>query len=208
MIYGTKTTCNLVAHTYNLSEAFLHPLTIGKRYVFTNCQEEDLAKRVGEALSISCEEVIYTPDVSVNASRRVVCVVDVLDANHCPGSCMFLFSLYAWSGAPSLFFTTLYTGDFRYTPALLSDTVLRAYCDDGEREIQHLYLDNTYSCKDYCLPKQVTVIATAVRILEQYWRRQIEEKEVLVLFSAYRIGKENLWVEVARRFHQRMWVDT
>ena len=52
------------------------------------------------------------------------------------------------------------------------------------------------------------MIATAVRILEQYWRQQIEEKEVLVLFSAYRIGKENLWVEVARRFHQRMWVDT
>ena len=167
-----------------------------------------MAKRVEQALSISCEEVIYTPDVSVYASRRVVCVVDVLDANHCPGSCMFLFSLYTWSGAPSLFFTTLYTGDFRYTPALLSDTVLRAYCDDGEREIQHLYLDNTYSCKDYCLPKQAAVIATAVRILEQYWRKQIEEKEVLVLFSAYRIGKENLWVEVARRFHQRMWVDT
>ena len=47
-----------------------------------------------------------------------VLVVVAIDANHCPGSCMFSFSLYEGSKLTDMenIFSMLYTGDFRISP--------------------------------------------------------------------------------------------
>lgn len=62
-----------------------------------------------------------------DAGKRSM-TVTVIDANHCPGAVMFLFEGY--------FGTILCTGDFRYTPSMLS--LLAGHTIDC------VYIDNTY----------------------------------------------------------------
>lgn len=252
VIYATRTTCNLVARNYGLAETYLHPLTVGTPCFFTNCATDELPavrqwiQRQFALPSLSAEQVVLTPDASSDPARRVVCAVDVLDANHCPGSCMFLFSLFDWgciSSSVSLhdnltsmpmanastsmtestslitaptrmtavkpFSTTLYTGDFRFLPSMLETPALRPFCDEGAAVLDRLEFDNTYSNKTYCHPPQSVVVATAVRILTKYWKQMIEQHSdrIRVYFGSYKIGKENLWLEVAKQFHRRVYVD-
>ena len=58
--------------------------------------------------------MIYLDEV-----RKEQMVVTALDANHCPGSVMFLMQGY--------FGTILHTGDFRYKPEMITDTCLQKY---------------------------------------------------------------------------------
>ena len=252
VIYATRTTCNLVARNYGLAETYLHPLAVGTPYFFINCAAHELPavrqwiQRQFALSFLSAEQVVLTPDASDDPARRVVCAVDVLDANHCPGSCMFLFSLFDWgciSSSVSLhdnltslpmvnaltsmtestsliaaptpmttakpFSTTLYTGDFRFLPSMLETPALRPFCDEGAAVLDRLEFDNTYSNKTYCHPPQSVVVATAVHILTKYWKQMIEQHSdrIRVYFGSYKIGKENLWLEVAKQFHRRVYVD-
>lgn len=57
-------------------------------------------------------EIIYLDEV-----HQEQMVVTALDANHCPGSVMFLMQGY--------FGTILHTGDFRYKPEMITETCLK-----------------------------------------------------------------------------------
>ena len=107
------------------------------------------------------------------------------------------------------FSTTLYTGDFRFLPSMLETPALRPFCDEGAAVLDRLEFDNTYSNKTYCHPPQSVVVATVVRILTKYWKQMIEQHSdrIRVYFGSYKIGKENLWLEVAKQFHRRVYVD-
>ncbi len=77
-IYCTPVTGKLLRHKFNIKQDLIVELTLGEPKIVTvNCP--------GDRVSIT---------------------VTALDANHCPGSAMFLFEGY--------FGTIFYTGDFRY----------------------------------------------------------------------------------------------
>ena len=92
---------------------------------------------------------------------------------------------------------------------MLESSALCPFCDDGTAVLDLLEFDNTYSNKTYCHPPQNVVVATAVHILTRYWKQMIEEHSdrIRVYFGSYKVGKENLWLEVAKQFHQRVYVD-
>ena len=62
--------------------------------------------------------------------------VEAIDANHCPGALVLLFTLDDGR-------IVLHTGDFRYTPSMASSPPL-ATALAGGRRLSLLYLDNTY----------------------------------------------------------------
>ncbi|XP_058860548.1 uncharacterized protein LOC117964386 [Acipenser ruthenus] len=110
--------------------------------------------------------------------------VTLIDANHCPGSVMFLFEGY--------FGTILYTGDFRYTPLML-----REPCLSKHKQIDVLYLDNTNASRDRVLPSR----SQATQWIKELIRQHPEHNIVIGL---YKLGKESLLVELALEFQS--WV--
>ncbi|XP_029429530.1 5' exonuclease Apollo-like [Rhinatrema bivittatum] len=110
--------------------------------------------------------------------------VTLINANHCPGSVMFLFEGY--------FGTILYTGDFRYTPDMLRWSPLK-----NRKKIDVLYLDNTNCNPNRLLPSR----QEATRQIKELIRRHPEHDIVVGLYS---LGKETLLRDLAVEF--RTWV--
>lgn len=63
---------------------------------------------------IECPEIIY-----LDTEGQEQMTVTAVDANHCPGAVMFLMEGY--------FGIILHTGDFRYHPDIISQSVLSKY---------------------------------------------------------------------------------
>ncbi|XP_069800894.1 5' exonuclease Apollo isoform X2 [Dendropsophus ebraccatus] len=109
--------------------------------------------------------------------------VTLIDANHCPGSVMFLFQGY--------FGTVLYTGDFRYDPLMLACPPLR------NLKIDVLYLDNTNCDPEQRLPSRQEATEQIKEIIEKHPYHDI-------VIGLYSIGKESLLVDLAKTFQS--WV--
>ncbi|XP_030077246.1 5' exonuclease Apollo-like [Microcaecilia unicolor] len=112
--------------------------------------------------------------------RKETMTVTLIDANHCPGSVMFLFEGY--------FGTILYTGDFRYTPDMLKHPAL-----NNRKTIDVLYLDNTNCNPDRALPSR----QEATRQIVDLIRRHPEHD---VMIGLYSLGKETLLRDLAVEF--------
>ncbi|KAF9198389.1 hypothetical protein BGZ49_000799 [Haplosporangium sp. Z 27] len=82
--------------------------------------------------------------------------VRLMDANHCPGSVLFVFDLVN----PKRRY--LHTGDFRACPEMALDTILR---QPPNIPIDILYLDTTYSNPQYTFPSQDLVIKETANLV-------------------------------------------
>lgn len=111
--------------------------------------------------------------------------VTLMDANHCPGSVMFLFQGY--------FGSILYTGDFRYAPSMLREPCLRNNID-----IDVLYLDNTNCDPARVLPTRCRATHKIKEIIRSHPNHD-------VVIGLYSLGKESLLVDLAIEF--KSWVE-
>ncbi|XP_053103451.1 5' exonuclease Apollo [Hemicordylus capensis] len=122
--------------------------------------------------------------VALDEIGKETMTVTLIDANHCPGSVMFLFEGY--------FGVILYTGDFRYTPSLQQEPALK-----NSKLMNILYLDNT-NCNPY------TVLPSRQEATEQIKEVIRAHPDHLVKIGTYSLGKESLLVELAREF--KTWI--
>ncbi|KAL6309318.1 DRMBL-domain-containing protein [Sparassis latifolia] len=95
--------------------------------------------------------------------------VTLIEANHCPGSCLFLFEGFQTVNAgdsafksPSVgtsrTFRYLHCGDFRASPQHVLHPAIK-----GKR-LDHVYLDTTYLDPKYCFPSQPQVISACAEL--------------------------------------------
>ncbi|WAR24993.1 DCR1B-like protein [Mya arenaria] len=133
-------------------------------------------------LVIGEPEIVYLDEV-----QQEQMTVTALDANHCPGAVMFLMEGY--------FGTILHTGDFRYQPGMVHDTVLNKHVDCGKIDV--LYLDNTYCSPRCTFPTREEVTANVINIIESHPNHDI-------LIAMRNLGKETLLSEVA--LHSKEWI--
>lgn len=120
------------------------------------------------------------PDVAHDIGCGVS--VTLLDANHCPGSAMFLFRC----GEK----TALHTGDFRYEPRIVPPSVAN---------VDLLHIDTTFCSSEYDFPPQARVEDTVVSL--------IKNPDVLYVIGAYVIGKERILVKIIRERKCKVYVD-
>ncbi|KAF9893647.1 hypothetical protein FE257_010959 [Aspergillus nanangensis] len=94
--------------------------------------------------------------------------VTLIEANHCPGSALFLFEKPMGSGAACRLQRVLHCGDFRASPAHVQHPLLRPDIVDattGQKRVQRIdtcYLDTTYLSPKYAFPAQGEVIQACV----------------------------------------------
>lgn len=103
-----------------------------------------------------------------------VCVT-LIEANHCPGSCLFLFegpqTVHAGDSAfrspfvgATRTFRYLHCGDFRASPQHVLHPAIRG------KHIDHVYLDTTYLDPKYCFPPQPQVISACAELARRIVR--------------------------------------
>ena len=137
---------------------------------------------------------------SVIESRGKPVTVTLLDANHCPGAVMFLFA----AGKKRI----LHVGDFRWNREfMMTQAPLRPYAR-GDCLLDELFLDTTYCDPKYTLPTQTQAIEETIKVAQQEVVRAKQNKHrILMLFGAYTIGKERIYLTVAERLGMKVYVD-
>eukprot|EP00794_Sanderia_malayensis_P008677 gene8676-9613_t len=107
--------------------------------------------------------------------------VMLLEANHCPGSVMFLFKLKNGK-------ILLHTGDFRASKEMINDKALQRV------DIDTIYLDTTYLNPSYNFPTQQETVDFAVRTS---LKAVHAEPRTLIVCGTYSVGKERVFVAIA-----------
>lgn len=125
-LYCSPITAHLLHRHLKVSKQWIHALEIGESHV-----------------------------LPLDEFGRETMTVTLMDANHCPGSVMFLFEGY--------FGTILYTGDFRYTPSMLKEPALAV-----GKQIDTLYLDNTNCNPALVLPSRQEAAHQIVELIRKH----------------------------------------
>ena len=124
---------------------------------------------------------------------RVIFGVEVtlLDANHCPGSVMFLFKLVTGK-------TILHVGDFRAHPKHESMPAL------WNCNIDVLYLDTTYCDSFYRFPSQDDILEKCTSIVKNHIKLN---PKTLIFVGSYTIGKERVFKSFATAIDCKIWAN-
>ncbi|KAK9458825.1 DNA repair metallo-beta-lactamase-domain-containing protein [Lipomyces oligophaga] len=111
------------------------------------CSEET-GNLVIQQLNVSSDSVVKLP--TDRTTDLGAFKVTLIDANHCPGSVLFLFD----AGTTRI----LHTGDFRANRAQLSHACIR------DKYINTVYLDTTYLNPKYTFPSQELVVQACAEL--------------------------------------------
>ncbi|GAB2250737.1 hypothetical protein Droror1_Dr00016987 [Drosera rotundifolia] len=145
------------------------------------------AKLVNMKIGVPWDKLFILP------LNQKICIggVDVtcFDANHCPGAIIILFE-------PPNGKAVLHTGDFRFSEEMKNITALQT-CP-----IHTLILDTTYCDPLYDFPKQDAVIQFVIEAIQA----ESFNPKTLFLIGCYTIGKERVFLEVARVLRKKIHI--
>lgn len=139
-------------------------------------------------------------ELEVGVPREVEGVlVTALEANHCPGAVMLLFE-------PRDRQPVLHTGDFRFTRAMMIDPRWARLQSMVGR--CRLILDTTYCSPEYTFPLQQDLLGRVVEAVraEAFNVDGSWNHGTLFLFGTYTLGKEAVFLEVARALRKPVYV--
>ncbi|KAI8138571.1 DNA repair metallo-beta-lactamase-domain-containing protein [Fennellomyces sp. T-0311] len=192
------------------------------------------ANYVKQQLGVASKYIIPLPMNQEYALNSTV-NVSLIDANHCPGSVLFLFKIFRADGSV---IRHLHTGDFRANPRMCLHPLIRQPENDM---IDTLYLDTTYLSGQYSFPGQEEVISATCDLAETCcasretneskpnalysWLqksvagRPSEQAEhvvnparsgggssdVLFVVGTYSIGKEKIFCSLAKRLKSKVY---
>jgi DNA cross-link repair 1B protein len=145
------------------------------------------------ALEMNEEHWIYC-----DSSKKEGVLVTFIDACHCPGAVMILFR--------GKFGNILHTGDFRFSATMLDNETLfppeRRNKDFKQIaiDIDYLFLDNTFADSSVSFPDREEAFNNVKQIVESH-------RKFRVFLFAYLLGKEEVFINLAKEFQTLIVVD-
>lgn len=121
------------------------------------------------------------------------CKITPMDANHCPGALLFLFQFPDGRNV-------LHTGDFRANDEMVEQLA------QWNVKLDLVYLDTTYLSSKRRMPPQDESIQYVLENVQRYLEHNIGEK-LLIIVGAYLIGKEKVWMAIARHFNFKVFLE-
>ncbi|EPE10493.1 artemis protein [Ophiostoma piceae UAMH 11346] len=122
--------------------------------------------------------------------------VTLLDANHCPGSVMFLFENEQTAA--------LYTGDTRLEPwfvnSLVRNPSLAEYVS-GLRTLDTVYMDTTFLQKDVAFQTKSEGLCELLQAVAKY------PPDTVFYFRAWTFGYEEVWTALSKVLKSKVHVD-
>ncbi|CAI9784426.1 unnamed protein product [Fraxinus pennsylvanica] len=131
--------------------------------------------------------------VSPTSGSATTVYVMAIDANHCPGSVMYLFR--------GEFGCMLYTGDFRWEKSRNTFEVGRTMLLNAlkNEKLDILYLDNTYCNPRFSFPSREVAAREIVDIITAH-----PEHDIIIGIDS--LGKEDLLLYISRTLNMKIWV--
>ncbi|ORX61278.1 DRMBL-domain-containing protein [Hesseltinella vesiculosa] len=182
------------------------------------------ANLVQSQLQVGREYLHVLPLDKVTALSDTV-KVSLIDANHCPGSVLFVFDVLRRQDGESTWVRHVHTGDFRANPKMCLHPLL---CQNSNPPIDHLYLDTTYLQAKYSFPAQEECIDAVTKVVQGYlcgppsipslldqWIKRTpslpmqndqRQSKLLVVVGAYTIGKEKVFYAIANALQSKIFV--
>ncbi|KAJ6519118.1 DNA cross-link repair protein pso2/snm1 [Mycena sanguinolenta] len=217
-------------HYTNLSSAWKH----GPIYC-----SEGTANLIVHILSVDKKWVHPLPmDVSTVIPGTGGVHVTLIEANHCPGSSLFLFEgPQTVNAGDSAFkspfvgsfktFRYLHCGDFRASPQHTMHPAVKG------KHIDHVYLDTTYLDPKYTFPPQPLVISACAELAKRIaagkthdpaalkmdsWlasglndpkgKQKAQPERILMVVGTYSVGKERIVKAVAQAMNSKIYCDS
>ncbi|KAL9643679.1 hypothetical protein ABK040_016131 [Willaertia magna] len=120
--------------------------------------------------------------------------VIALNANHCPGSVMFLFEIVKKNSEME---TILYTGDFRNPPKETINFL-------QNRKLSKIYLDDTFCEHIYDkLPTRNNSIKNLIEFIE----KERKKKKRIVYLTLDILGTERILLDIVKHFKTKIYLD-
>ncbi|EFC38573.1 hypothetical protein NAEGRDRAFT_59473 [Naegleria gruberi] len=133
------------------------------------------SSNLSQSMSVGMNQALTVYDKDTSYMQ-----VNIIDANHCPGSIMFLLEGY--------FGNVLFTGDFRYDARILQAPCFR------DKKIDHLYLDDTFLDKMYDFPTRQEAGKQVISVIKSL------PDTTHILIAVDHLGKEELMLALATTF--------
>ncbi|RUS26736.1 DNA repair metallo-beta-lactamase-domain-containing protein [Jimgerdemannia flammicorona] len=145
-IYCSTITANLVIQQLRVKPEYVHRLTLNEEHPISDGLPSASRKNRSDTLTVT-----------------------LIDANHCPGSALFLFKIPTVDpNGRSHTLRYLHTGDFRACPQQCLHPAVAQRQNGGEETqvIDILYLDTTYLNPRYAFPAQEEVVAACCEVVK------------------------------------------
>ncbi|KZS16346.1 Uncharacterized protein APZ42_017968 [Daphnia magna] len=166
-IYTSSVNRDLAMSMLNVKPELIKPLEIGVSYTMTLPAEH-----------------------GTNNETASKCMsVTLIDANHIKGSVMYLFE--------GSFGRVLYTGDFRWCEAMMSDPVLKDLSES--KGLNLLYVDNTFEFIGNEFPTRENCMNQVLQILRDHPYHRI-------IFGCQTIGKEDVLLRAVLERKEKVYV--
>ena len=136
--------------------------------------------------------------------RKWAIKLKLVDANHCPGSCMFLFWVYEFISddeinQPVLY---IYTGDFLLTDAIKDE--LKSLRESEKVSAAYIRGDRTRTGKNYGLETEDEAIQEMSGIIDFFGESRSGVPITVKIGADW--GMENMWISLAEEYKKCLYV--
>ena len=182
-------------------------LDVDTTYYFFEDEESKAQFLKQKPLDRRSEILLMSPDFHIRKNEKdpkLVIKLKLIDANHCPGSCMFLFWIYEITSDNEINQQELYiyTGDYCLTDAMKSK-LLELRNSEEVKKVTVVNDNTRIGKKDYAFKTDDKAIEEMKKFIASH---KNDRSALITVKIGADWGMEDLWIRLAREYKTCLYV--